>query len=362
MIEISTVFLHNESINGKNNKKFDRRMGMNRKLGRQTVSLEYPPYIISHSAVVGQKEGEGPLRESFDMIVSDEKMGMKSWDLAEGMLQRTAADLALKKCSMKNEDIDYILSGDLQNQCAATHYGLRYSEIPFLGLYGACSTMVESLSVGAMLISGGYAKKTVCLTSSHYCSAEKQFRNPLEYGGQRTPESQWTATASGAAVLSNIGNGLKITHVTTGKIVDKGITDISNMGAAMAPAALDTIASHFRDTNFSPNDYDLILTGDLGNVGSKILCDLIKNEGYDISNIHNDCGKMLYDIEGQDVHSGGSGCGCCASVLCGHILPEMEKGRYKRILVAATGALMNPLTVLQGESIPAISHAVTISV
>ena len=334
---------------------------MNKRHGRQTIELSEGPYIISCAAVVGAKEGEGPLRDSFDIIVSDDKMGQKSWDLAEGALQKTAVEIALKKAKLENKDIDYILSGDLQNQCAATHYGLREMDIPFLGLYGACSTMIESLSVGAFLIGGNYAKHTVCLTSSHFCSAEKQFRNPLEYGGQRTPTAQWTATASGAAVLAKNGSGMRITHVTTGKIIDKGITDISNMGAAMAPAALDTIAGHFKDTGFTPDDYDLILTGDLGITGSEILCDLIRKEGYDIEKKHNDCGKMLYDIDKQDVHAGGSGCGCCASVLCGHVLKEMEKGKYKRILVAATGALMNPLTVLQGESIPTISHAVTIS-
>ena len=222
--------------------------------------------------------------------------------------------------------------------------------------------MIEGLSVASMLISGDYASRVIALTSSHFCSAEKQYRNPLEYGGQRTPTAQWTATASGAVILSKTGNGPKVTHVTTGKIVDKGICDVSNMGAAMAPAALDTIVAHFNDTGLTPDDYDLILTGDLGVLGSEILCDLIKNDGYDISKQHNDCGKMLYNIEEQDVHSGGSGCGCCASVLCGHILSELERGQYKKILVAATGALMNPLTVLQGESIPTISHAVSISI
>lgn len=335
---------------------------MNQKLGKQTVSFSNGPYIISHAAVVGAKEGEGPLKNSFDMIVSDDKMGQKSWDLAEGAFQKTAVEIALKKAQLKNTDIEYILSGDLQNQCAATHYGLRETNIPFLGLYGACSTMIESLSVGSMLICGGYANRVVCLTSSHFCSAEKQYRNPLEYGGQRTPTAQWTATASGAAVVAKDGNGPRITHITTGKIVDKGITDVSNMGAAMAPAALDTIVAHFKDTGLTPEDYDLILTGDLGVTGSEILCELIKKEGYDISHIHNDCGKMLYDIEEQDVHAGGSGCGCCASVLCGHILNELKKGTYKNILVAATGALMNPLTVLQGESIPTISHAVSITI
>lgn len=335
---------------------------MNQKLGNQTVRFGISPYIISRASVVGTKEGEGPLKDTFDMIVSDDKMGQISWDLAEGAFQKTAVEIALKKAELENKDIEYILSGDLQNQCAATHYGLRETNIPFLGLYGACSTMVESLSVGSMIICGGYAERVVCLTSSHFCSAEKQYRNPLEYGGQRTPTAQWTATASGAAILAKEGNGPRITHITTGKIVDKGITDVSNMGAAMAPAALDTITAHFKDTDRTPDDYDLILTGDLGITGSEILCELIRKDGYDIKKKHNDCGKMLYDIESQDVHAGGSGCGCCASVLCGHILTELEKGNYKNILVAATGALMNPLTVLQGESIPTISHAIAITI
>ena len=335
---------------------------MNQKLGNQTVRFATSPYIISRASVVGTKEGEGPLKNTFDMIVSDDKMGQVSWDLAEGAFQKTAVEIALKKAGLGNNDIEYILSGDLQNQCAATHYGLRETNIPFLGLYGACSTMVESLSVGSMIICGGYAERVVCLTSSHFCSAEKQYRNPLEYGGQRTPTAQWTATASGAAILAKEGIGPRITHITTGKIVDKGITDVSNMGAAMAPAALDTITAHFKDTGRTPEDYDLILTGDLGVTGSEILCELIKKDGYDIEKKHNDCGKMLYNIESQDVHAGGSGCGCCASVLCGHILTELEKGNYKNILVAATGALMNPLTVLQGESIPTISHAIAITI
>lgn len=333
---------------------------MNIKLGKQTIKFSSPPVIIASAAIGGAKEGEGPLAADFDMIVSDDKMGQKSWDLAEGAFQSTAIELALKKAKLKNSNIDYVLSGDLQNQCVAAHYGLRDTNIPFFGLYGACSTMIESMSLASILVGSGYANNAVCLTSSHFCSAEKQFRNPLEYGGQRTPTSQWTVTGSGAAVLSAAGEGPKVTHVTTGRIVDKGITDINNMGAAMAPAAIDTISSHFRDTGRKPSDYDLILTGDLGIIGSKILCDLIKDEGYDIDAVHNDCGKMIYYIKEQDVHAGASGCGCCATVLCGHIMKEMRSGRYKRILVAATGALMNPLTVEQGESIPAISHAVAI--
>ncbi len=333
---------------------------MNNKPGRQTAALGEPVYIKAHAAVVGAKEGEGPLGADFDMVVSDDKMGQDSWDLAEGAFQKTAVELVLKKAHLNNDDIDYVLSGDLQNQCVATHYGLRDTRIPFFGLYGACSTMVESMSLGAVLVSAGLAQHTLCLTSSHFCSAEKQYRNPLEYGGQRTPTAQWTVTGSGAAVLSKYGNGPHITHITTGRILDKGVTDISNMGAAMAPAAIDTLEAHFNDTGRKPDYYDLILTGDLGTVGSDILKELIKKDGYDISRQHNDCGKMMYDIEKQDVHAGASGCGCCATVLCGHILREMEKGTYKRVLVAATGALMNPLTVLQGESIPAIAHAVAI--
>lgn len=334
---------------------------MNQKLGRQTVKFGRPPVIAAHAAVVGAKEGDGPLHNDFDMIVSDDKMGQSSWDLAEGAFQKTAVELLLKKANIQPSDIEYILSGDLQNQCVATHYGLRDTNIPFFGLYGACSTMTESISLGSVLIAGACAENAVCLTSSHFCSAEKQFRNPLEYGGQRTPTSQWTVTGSGGVLLKASGNGMKITHITTGRIVDGGITDINNMGAAMVPAAADTLTAHFKDTGMRPSDYDLILTGDLGVIGSEILCELMKSDGYNIAGVHNDCGKMIYDIENQDVHSGGSGCGCCASVFCGHILKEMERGKYKRVLVMATGALMNPQTVNQGESIPAVAHAAVIS-
>ncbi len=357
----SLLFVHKKSNRGQYRYKNIGSEMMNQKLGKQTVCFSTPPVIMAHAAVVGAKEGQGPLKEAFDMIVSDDKMGQESWDLAEGAFQKTAVEIVLKKAGLQPDGIDYVLSGDLQNQCVATHYGLRYTGIPFFGLYGACSTMAESLSLGSLLIGGGYAEKTLCLTSSHFCSAEKQFRNPLEYGGQRTPTAQWTVTGSGAAVLSATGTGAKITHVTTGRIVDGGVTDINNMGAAMAPAAIDTLTAHFKDTGFKPTDYDLILTGDLGIIGSEILCDLMGKDGYNIDGIHNDCGKLIYDIEEQDVHAGGSGCGCCATVLCGHILRELEKGKYNRILVMATGALMNPLTVEQGESIPAIAHAVAIS-
>ena len=333
---------------------------MSKRRGKQTVIFEKPPIIIASAAIAGEKEAEGPLKDSFDCRLSDDSCGEPSWERSEAAIFHHSVMYALKKAGLAPEDIDYIFGGDLINQCVSTHYALRNIEIPFLGLYGACSTMIEGISLAAMLIDGGFAHKTACAASSHFCSSEKQFRNPLEYGGQRTPSAQWTVTGSGCCILSDEGNGPKVTGVTTGKIIDKGITDIANMGAAMAPAAIDTLKNHFIDTGTRPEDYDLILTGDLGVIGSDILIELMQDEGYDISELHNDCGKLIFDIDRQDVHAGGSGCGCCASVLCGHILNEMKKGVYDRILVMATGALMNTMTIQQGESIPAIAHAVVI--
>ena len=334
---------------------------MNQRLGKQTVTFGEPATILETAAIVGQKEGEGPIAQSFDIILEDDKFGEETWEKSESRLQREAALTALKKAKLTPSDINYVLAGDLLNQCVGAHYGMRDLEIPFLGLYGACSTMAESLSIGSMLISGGYADYAMCVTSSHFCSAEKQFRYPLEYGGQRAPSAQWTVTGAGCAVLAKDGDGPKITHVTTGKIIDMGVSDLNNMGAAMAPAAIDTLTAHFEDTGLKANDYDLILTGDLGLIGSDILEELMLEEGYDIRENHNDCGKIIFDIEKQDVHSGGSGCGCCGSVFCGHIIKEIRSGKYKRVLLIATGALMNPMTVKQGETIPAIAHAVAIS-
>lgn len=333
---------------------------MNFRKGKQTIEFEKPPVIISSAAIAGQKEARGPLRDSFDCCLSDDSCGEPSWERSEAAIFHQAVMYALKKAGQQPEDINYILGGDLINQCVSAHYALRNIGTPFFGLYGACSTMTESLSLASMLVGGGYAEKAACATSSHFCSSEKQFRNPLEYGGQRTPSAQWTVTGAGCCVLAGEGSGPKVTQITTGKIIDKGITDIANMGAAMAPAAIDTLKTHFNDTGARPEDYDLILTGDLGVIGSDILVELMKGEGYDIEELHNDCGKMIFDIEAQDVHAGGSGCGCCASVLCGHILKEMNKGVYDKILVMATGALMNTMSIQQGESIPAIAHAVVI--
>ncbi len=332
-----------------------------KRIGEQTVKLSKPPVIINTAAIAGQKEGEGPLRDSFDAILSDDKLGQKSWELAESKLQKRTAQLALDKSGLSNSDINYILAGDLLNQCVGASYGLRDLNIPFLGLYGACSTMAESLSVGSMLIDGGFADKLMCLTSSHFCSAEKQFRYPLEYGGQRPPSAQWTVTGSGCAILSSEGDGPKITHITTGKIIDMGVTDANNMGAAMAPAAADTLTAHFKELNIQPSEYDLILTGDLGVVGSDILIGLMNDNGFNIAGIHNDCGKLIFDIKAQDVHSGASGCGCCGTVFCGHVYKLLKEKKLNKILLVATGALMNSMSVQQGESIPSIAHAVSVS-
>lgn len=332
-----------------------------KRIGKQTVKLNNPPSIIATASIVGPKEGEGPLRHYFDEIIDDELWGEKSWEKAESKLIRETFAKALKKADKTAEDVEYIVAGDLLNQCLAANFGLRESGIPFFGVYGACSTMAESMSLGALLIDGEYADDVVCLTSSHFCSAEKQFRFPLELGSQRPPTAQWTVTGSGGAVLSSKGNGPYITHVTTGKIVDMGIKDVNNMGAAMAPAAMDTIVTHFKDTGFMPENYDLIVTGDLGAVGKEICSELIKEQGYNISDRYNDCGVMIFDRERQDPHAGASGCGCSATVFAGFIYRKLREGVLNNVLFVATGALLSTTSSQQGESIPSIAHAVSIS-
>ncbi len=332
-----------------------------KRIGTQTVRLDRPPSISGSASVVGQKEGQGPLKSSFDYIGSDSYFGEKSWEKAESTMQSQAFSIACGKASLAPSDIQYIFAGDLLNQCVASAFAMRDSSIPFFGLYGACSTMAEGLSLAALLIDGGFADTAAAMTSSHFCSAERQFRFPLEYGGQRTPTAQWTATAAGCAVLTALGDGPYVTHVTTGHIVDAGITDANNMGAAMAPAAYETLRQHFDDTGRGPDFYDLIVTGDLGLIGHRVVTDFFARDGIDLSGVYNDCGLMLFARREQDVHAGGSGCGCSASVLCGHILAEMRAGRLKNVLFAATGALMSPVSSGQGESIPGICHAVAIS-
>ncbi len=333
-----------------------------KKLGKQTLQLGCPPSIAGHANCVGDKEGEGPLKNSFDFISADPFFGEKSWEKAESAMIKKAYAIALDKAGVTPSQIDYLFAGDLLNQCVGTTFGLRESGTAHFGVYGACSTMAESLTLAAMTIDGGFADTTAAATCSHFCTAERQFRTPLEYGGQRTPTAQWTVTGAGAVVLSSSGPGPYITHLTPGKIIDPGITDANNMGAAMAPAAYDTLRTHFEDTGRTPGDYDLIVTGDLGKVGSDILRDFFRMDGVDITKQHTDCGLIIYDLKGQDVHAGGSGCGCSASVLTGYLLNGMRAGQWKRILFAATGAMMSTTTSQQGESIPGICYAVAIDV
>ena len=334
---------------------------MNKKQGRQTIILENRPRIIASAGVVGKKEGEGPLREEFDRIFTDGRMNEDSWEKAESALQKAAIETAIQKSGKKNEEIDLLFAGDLLGQCIGTTFGIRDFGIPFAGLYGACSTMALSLAMAGIFVNSGAAQTAIAATSSHFCSAEKQFRLPLEYGGQRPPQAQWTATAAGAAVVENTESGVAIEAVTFGKICDMGVTDANNMGAAMAPAAADTIAAHFRESGTKPTDYDVIVTGDLGAIGSKLAVELLKSEhNYDISGIHKDCGTMLFDIDAQDVNSGASGCGCSAAVVCTHFMRRLREGEIRKMLFVGTGALMSTVSSQQGESIPTIAHAVVL--
>ena len=331
----------------------------NKKLGRQTTALQAPPSVLASAAVVGKKEGEGPLAATFDHISQDDSFGERSWEKAESAMQKLALAAALSKAGLSVSGLDYLLAGDLLNQCIGSGFAVRGQDVPFFGLYGACSTMAESLSLAAMLLDGGFGVHIASMTSSHFCSAERQYRSPLEYGGQRAPTAQWTVTGSGCVILAGQGPGPYITHITTGKVVDKGIRDAANMGAAMAPAAYSTLAAHFQDTGRRPSDYDLIVTGDLGQLGRDIVADWFHRDGMDLKN-YSDCGTLIYDLKGQDVHCGGSGCGCSAVVLAGLLLNGMAGGRWKRILFCGTGALLSPTSTQQGESIPSICHAVAL--
>lgn len=328
--------------------------------GNGTVIFDKKPSVISFAAVVGEKEGKGPYGQCFDEVEKDAYFGQETWEKAESENLRRSVSHTLKKGGFQAKDIDFVISGDLLNQCISSGYALRNLEIPFFGVYGACSTMAESMALGSLIIGGGGGKHILCATSSNFCSAEKQFRTPLEYGGQRTPNAQWTVTGSGSVVLGEEGKGPYIEAVTCGKIVDMGVTDIGNMGAAMAPAFVDTVKNHLNALERDVSYYDLILSGDLGLIGKSIAIELFERDGINIGDRYNDCGAMIFDKETQDTHAGGSGCGCAASMLCGHILPEMKKGKLKRVLFAATGALMSPTSTMQGESIPSISHAISL--
>ncbi len=371
---------------------------MGQHLGKASVRLEEPVYIIGSASVVGKKEGEGPLGLLFDMVGEDDLFGCESWEEAESSLQKDAVYLALGKAGVKSQDVDFMFAGDLLGQSIATSFGIASYEIPLFGVYGACSTCGESLALGALAIAGGFAQKTLCVTSSHFASAEKEFRFPLDYGNQRPLSATWTVTGSGAFVLSNKKDGkgdefvpksfgaqndsgahkatgmstdmskdkktqvsktvrARITGITVGKITDFGLKDSMNMGACMAPASASTLEQHFIDFNSQPEDYDKIITGDLGTVGQQALIDLMRDRGYDIASRHMDCGIEIYDAQSQDTHAGGSGCGCSAVTLSAYILKQLEEGNWKRVLFMPTGALLSKTSFNEGKSVPGIAHA-----
>ena len=318
------------------------------------------PAILAHASVVGRKEHEGPLGRLFDYHDESDRFGTDSWEKAEGEMQRLALNLALKKARLPVDAIDMLAAGDLINQCTASSYGLLSFPIPYLGLYGACSTSAEGLIVAALFLAACPGRKAAVVTSSHNCTAERQFRSPVAYGGQRTPTAQWTVTGAAAFLLGE-GHGPRVTEVLPGVSVDEGISDANNMGAAMAPAACHTLLRYFRETGRRPTDFDGIFTGDLGFEGSTILTEAMQKAGCDIRSVHHDCGLLIYDRDSQDVHAGGSGCGCSASVLSAHLLPMLERGRFRDILFVATGALLSPMAVQQGQTIPGIAHLVRIT-
>ena len=327
-------------------------------VGKASLRFEHPAFVASWASVAGKKEGQGPLADEIDVKEQDEMFGMENWEQAESAMQKQAADLALEKGNIHRREVRYLFAGDLLGQLIATSFGTVDLEIPLFGLYGACSTMGEALGLGAMCVNAGYADRVLTLASSHYATAEKQFRFPLGYGNQRAQSATWTVTGCGAVVLGKNKTRVAVTGITTGKLVDMGTKDSMNMGAAMAPAAWNTIRQNFEDFGVDASYYDRIITGDLGAVGQKALLDFMKSSGYDITGKHMDCGLEIYDRGEQDVHSGGSGCGCSAVTLCAHILPKLMRGEWSRVLFVPTGALLSTVSYNEGQSIPGIAHAV----
>ena len=328
-----------------------------RKQGDTYLLDDGPVYLLSHGCCVGRKEREGPLAGRFDQAGQDNWFGETTWEKSECRMVQLACRTAIKKAGLHPHQIGCALGGDLLNQCVSTSFAMRTLGTPFLGLYGACSTMAESMLLGAVLVGAGLERTVLCSASSHFCSAERQYRYPLEYGGQRTPTAQWTATAAGAVILTDAPTKVAVTALQPGRIFDPGVKDAANMGAAMAQSAFETIHRFLRDTGTGPEDYDLIVTGDLSAVGKGIVLELLRDEGIELRSVYDDCGMMLYDGT-QDVHAGGSGCGCSAAVLCAYLLPALEQGLLKKVLFCGTGALLSPLTTNQGETIPGICHAV----
>ena len=332
----------------------------NQARGRQSFLLSYPPIITHWASVAGKKESEGPLAHTFDITSQDTLFGQKTWEQGEKRMQQLALETLLYKAKLKNEDLGLVFSGDLLNQCIGSSFSLNKTGIPHLGLYGACSTMAESLLLASMAVGGGFSDKVVAMTSSHFASSERQYRFPLGYGGQRTPTAQWTVTGSGAALVCSQGEGPRITACTIGTVTELGITDANNMGASMAPAAYHTIRAHFDDLHTRPEDFDLIITGDLGQLGKELLLDLARQDGVSLGGKIADCGTLVFDNTTQDVHAGGSGCGCSAITLCGELLGKLKKGKLKKILFCGTGALLSPTSTQQGLPIPGVCHAVCI--
>lgn len=326
--------------------------------GKQSIIFDKPVYIEQTASIVGKKEGEGPLGKLFDQIVEDPMAGMNSWEEAESKLQELAVDKLLSKSKIKKDDVRYILGGDLLGQLIATSFGVMKYEKPIFGLYGACSTMGEGIGLGSILVSGGFAENVIALASSHFASAEKQFRFPLEYGNQRPESATWTITGCGAVMLTSQKTEIQVKGITSGKIIDYGVKDSMNMGACMAPAAADLINQNFKDLDVDENYYDMIITGDLGCVGKKILIDLLKEKGYDLSNNHTDCGIEIFDPETQDTKAGGSGCGCSAVTLSAYLLKNMMERKWNRILFLPTGALLSTVSYNEGKSVPGIAHGV----
>lgn len=326
-------------------------------MGKGIIKLDSG--VLCYGNAVGVKEAQGPLGDLFDMHDTDDRFGKDTWEKAESEMQRLAFNIALNKRELRFEDIGAIFAGDLLNQCVGSSYGLLGCNIPYFGLYGACSTSAEGIMLASVMTTHGVFERCAAVTSSHNCSAERQYRTPIEYGGQRPPTAQWTVTGAGAFILGQPeGCFVRTVEAMPGRVVDKGINDANNMGAAMAPAVLDTLVRYFEESGSRPSDFDLILTGDLGHEGSLILLELLSVEGYKNVTNHNDCGKLIYSKETQDTHAGGSGCGCAASVLSAYILPEMEKGSLRDILFIATGAMMSPDSLKQGESIPSVAHLI----
>lgn len=331
-----------------------------KRIGTRTLRFDNRPSVVGYASIVGKKEGEGPLAKEFDKIHDDSYLGEASFEKAESRMQQEAFERAASKSGFATGDIEVIYAGDLLNQCIATNFGLRSSGVPLVGLYGACSTFAESMMLASMTVDGGYASRAAAIASSHFATSERQYRTPMEYGSQRAPTAQWTVTGAGACVISDSGGGIRVTHATPGRIVDLGVIDQNNMGAAMAPSAHDTLTALFTDTGTTPADYDLIITGDLGAVGLELLMELFKKDGVNFAENLGDCGLLIFDRKAQDVHAGGSGCGCSASVMCAHIFDKLRAGSLKRVVFAGTGAMLSPTSTMQGESVPGVCHAVVL--